>query len=161
MLAILQKVLRKAALLVGISLSALQEPCRFERVNGREQITLLNSGEISGWVVVSNKTQNPVLVVNALHENLARMIARVAPTDAQNPRSMTPSPYEYLLPPYGRRSFNWRGQKAILCFRGVRINNETTRFEPIDCSAAVDIVKCFPLFQPTQGERYKDLQLEE
>jgi len=160
MLAIIKNVLMCAPFL-AVAMSLAQEPCRFERVNAKEQITLLNSGEVSGWVVVSNKTQNPVLVVNALHENLARMLSRTVPTDALNPRGTVPSPYEYVLPPYGRRSFNWRGLKGIVCFRGTRVNNETTRFEPVNCSDVVDIVKCFPLLQPTQGERYKDLQLEE
>ena len=160
MLAIIKKVLFPAVGVTAVSLFG-QEPCAFERVNNREQITLLNSGEVSGWVVISNKTESPVLVVNALHENLARMIARVVPTDALNPRGTVPSPYEYVLPPYGRRSFNWRGLKGIVCFKGTRVNNDTTRFEPVSCSAVVDIVKCFPLLQPTQGERYKDLQLEE
>lgn len=160
MLAIMQKVLF-SALLASVGALVAQEPCRFERVGGREQISLINSGEVSGWVVLSNKTQTPVLVVNALHENLARMISRIVPTDALNPRGTVPSPYEYVLPPYGRRSFNWRGLKGIVCFRGTRVNNDTTRFEPVSCSDVVDIVKCFPLLQPTQGERFKDLQLEE
>lgn len=142
MLAVLKNWFKSTLLLVPIMLFADSgESCRFERMAGtnREGIYLFNAGAVPGWTVLSNKTQVPIKVANA-----------------KNPL------YESVIKPYSRRSFNWRGQQEIMCFKGIPDPNHyyTVRYEPVACSAVVDIVKCFPILDPQQGERYKDLQLE-
>ncbi len=92
-----------------------------------------------GWFRVYNTQSYPVLL-----QNFA------------NPAG------KYVLAPHEAKSFNWRGKRAIRCFKPVHNSlDEHTAFMEVPCSLVVHITDCVPYGGNTgQGNRYTNLQLE-
>ncbi|MGC2310234.1 MAG: hypothetical protein WA432_01275 [Candidatus Babeliaceae bacterium] len=101
---------------------------------GFSTVILQNQGILPGWVELTNSTNYPVRVVNA--------------------RNTT---YDFMLEPYARKSFNYKGTQEILCYRPSSessIDRKTDK--QVNCNEVVAISKCY---EAGEDNRYPDLAL--
>lgn len=115
--------------------------CNFSFKKPATVISLSNKGR--GWLEIVNLMRYPIVLKNAEKLDLV-----------------------YLLPQFGSRSFNWHGNRKILCFAPK--NKHITVFtndrpeallkdlEQVSCSDVCLIAKCEP---ESSVEKYQDLEL--